>query len=557
MNFYKRKQKWKYALFLVAILISSLSIYLISDLENSLEKSINSLSQSIETLKNNEKAFVENEKAFVENEKAFVENEKAFVENEETFKKNEETFKRNEETFKKNIEILNNNKRILEQNIITLKKEEEENIRIFGKALEHLNNMDPDIEGDYSFSMEILTGNIDIPLIHVDERGYMCDQKNIIIPQSIKENTEDSIKFLEKELNIMKKIGDSVIIDVAGDKQKLYYRTSTILKQTRSMNEQASIMEEQTSIMNKETERIRDETRKMQEGTKKMQEGTKNMQDRTNEMQDRTNSMQEKTRNSQEFTNKIKKDTNDILNEMKLYPLYYTVAFLMFIILAYLIFNAARRSEQNQVWAGMAKETAHQIGTPLSSLMAWVELLKQNPENESMAVEMDKDLKRLETITERFSKIGSKSELHDEDITEIIEDSISYMGKRFSKNIQFVQNISIESKKIKLNKVLLVWVIENICKNAADAMKGEGEITINCIESDEKMHISISDTGSGIDKSIIKSIFMPGITSKKRGWGLGLSLSKRIIEDYHKGKIFVKASNEKDGTTFCINLPKS
>ena len=176
----------------------------------------------------------------------------------------------------------------------------------------------------------------------------------------------------------------------------------------------------------------------------------------------------------------------------------------------------------------MAKETAHQIGTPLSSLMAWVELLKQNPENESMTIEIDKDLKRLETITERFSKIGSKPKLNDENITEIIQNSISYMGKRFSKNIKFVKNISVKSKKIKLNKVLLIWVIENICKNAADAMKGEGKITINCTENDEEIQMYISDTGSGIDKSIIKSIFMPGITSKNRGWGLGLSLSKRI-----------------------------
>ena len=242
---------------------------------------------------------------------------------------------------------------------------------------------------------------------------------------------------------------------------------------------------------------------------------------------------------------------------MRWYP-YYQLAFIfLFAILSYFIFNAAKRSEQNQVWAGMAKETAHQIGTPLSSLMAWVELLKQNPENESMTIEMDKDLKRLETITERFSKIGSKPKLNDESITEIIQNSISYMEKRFSKNIKFEKNISVITKNIKLNKVLLGWVIENICKNSADAMKGDGKITINCTENNEEIQMYIADTGSGIDKSIIKSIFMPGITSKNRGWGLGLSLSKRIIEDYHKGKIFVKNSNEENGTTFCITLPKS
>ena len=174
-----------------------------------------------------------------------------------------------------------------------------------------------------------------------------------------------------------------------------------------------------------------------------------------------------------------------------------------------------------------------------------------------MTIEMEKDLKRLETITERFSKIGSKAELTEENLEDIISESISYMEKRFSKNIRFDQQSNLIDKKLKINKVLMIWVIENICKNAADAMKGEGLIRINCMEYEKSVQILISDTGSGIDKSIVKSIFMPGITSKKRGWGLGLSLVKRIIEDYHKGKIFVQKSNKKEGTTFCIILPKT
>ena len=246
MNFYKRKQKWKYTLFLVAILISALSIYLISDLENSLAKSINSLSQSIETLKNNENAFIENEKAFIENEKAFIENE--------------ETFKKNEETFKKNIEILNNNKKILENNIATLEREESENMKNFAKAMEHLTNMDPDIEGDYSFSMEIITQEHNMPLILFDECHDMKDSRNLNMPASIEKDDKLREEFIQKELNIMRQIGDSIIIDVVGDKQKLYYRNSTILNQTSKMKEQTSIMEEQTSIMQKETQRVQDET---------------------------------------------------------------------------------------------------------------------------------------------------------------------------------------------------------------------------------------------------------------------------------------------------------
>jgi len=432
MNFYKQKQKWKYVLFLVAIIISALSIYLIDDLDKELEKSINSLSQSIETLKQNE---------------------------------------------------------------VTLKNEESSNIKNFAKAYQTLNNMTLDDEGDYSWAIDLIQQNKTIPVIRVDDECYdILDWKNIEIPKDIDEDYDKKDQYIRAELETMKKVGDSILIDIWGVKQKLYYKNSAILDQTKKMHG---------------------------------------------------------------FTLEKQQLADKILKKMRWYP-YYQLSFIfLFAILAYFIFNAAKRSEQNQVWAGMAKETAHQIGTPLSSLMAWLELLKQNPENESMTVEMDKDLKRLETITERFSKIGSKPKLNDENISEIIENSISYMQKRFSKNIEFIQNISIESKKVKLNRVLLIWVIENICKNAADAMKGEGKITINCSENDEEIQMYISDTGTGIDKSIIKSIFMPGITSKNRGWGLGLSLSKRIIEDYHKGKLFVQNSNEEDGTTFCISLPKS
>jgi len=459
MNFYKQKQRWKYVLFLIAVIISSLSIYLTSSLENSLEKSNNELEKS-----NNE--------------------------------------------LEESIYSLNQSIETLKQNKVTLENEESENMKNFAKAIQHLNNMKPNTEGDFSFSMEIIKQNVNIPLILIDECHDVLQYRNIKIPNDIIDKEDKKKEYILAELDTMKKVGDSIFIDVLGEKQKLYYGNSEILKQTEKMHiftidKQLEIKEQQLEIKEK-----------------------------------------------QEFT-------TEILSEMKWYPVYQLTFIILFAILAYFIFNAARRSEQNQVWAGMAKETAHQIGTPLSSLMAWVELLKQNPENESMTIEMEKDLKRLETITERFSKIGSKAELHKENITEIIENSISYMGKRFSKNIQFVQNISIKNKKIKLNKVLLVWVIENICKNAADAMKGEGKITINCSENDEEIQMYISDTGTGIDKNIIKSIFMPGITSKDRGWGLGLSLSKRIIEDYHKGKLFVQNSTEEDGTTFCIILPKS
>ena len=246
-----------------------------------------------------------------------------------------------------------------------------------------------------------------------------------------------------------------------------------------------------------------------------------------------------------------------LLYRLRYYPVYQLGFIGLFMFIAYFMFSASRRSEQNKVWAGMAKETAHQIGTPLSSLMAWTELLKEKEGTEQMVTEMEKDIKRLETITERFSKIGSKSELQKRDIVSLVSQSIEYLKARMPVNTEF--DIQIPGKEIiiPLNSVLFEWVIENLVTNAVDAMKGKGKISVSITEEENKIVINISDTGDGIDRSIIKNIFKPGVTSKKRGWGLGLSLSKRIIEEYHKGSIFVMKSEKGKGTTFTIRLPKN
>lgn len=248
---------------------------------------------------------------------------------------------------------------------------------------------------------------------------------------------------------------------------------------------------------------------------------------------------------------------SDLLYRLRYYPIYQLGFISLFMFIAYFIFSSSRKSEQNQVWAGMAKETAHQIGTPLSSLMAWIELLKEKSENEKMVSQMGQDVKRLETIADRFSKIGSKPELENIDVVGIIEKSIEYLKLRMPSNINF--NLIFPDKKIKVpvNKILFEWVIENLVKNAVDAMKGKGEIIISIFNNEKNILISIADNGPGIDKTISNNIFKPGVTSKKRGWGLGLSLSKRIIEDYHKGSIFVVDSKKDEGTTFAINLLKN
>ncbi len=245
-----------------------------------------------------------------------------------------------------------------------------------------------------------------------------------------------------------------------------------------------------------------------------------------------------------------------LLVQLKYFPYVQFLIIGVFLFIAYLLFSTSRRSEQNQVWVGMARETAHQLGTPLSSLIAWVELLRLKGIDEENLVEVTKDIKRLETITERFSKIGSEPKLELQNVVDLVNNSIEYLKKRTSKKINY--NITSTSQDIivPLNRYLFEWVIENVCKNAIDAMGGNGSIDIAIYDDEQHVHIEISDTGKGIQKSKFRTIFSPGYTSKKTGWGLGLSLSERIIHNYHAGKIFVKSSTINKGTTFGISLKK-
>ncbi len=246
---------------------------------------------------------------------------------------------------------------------------------------------------------------------------------------------------------------------------------------------------------------------------------------------------------------------SSIIRNLRLYPLVQLIVILIFITVSYFAFNASNRAEQDQVWVGMSKETAHQLGTPISSLMAWIELLKLKNVDESLVKELEQDTKRLERITERFSKIGSKPELLRQNVVEVLNSSVGYIERRSSDKVKFEmnyeQNAFIETP---LNAALFSWVIENLCKNAIDAMGNNGKITVNLIEKDNQVLIDISDTGIGVAKSHHKTIFQPGYSTKKRGWGLGLSLAKRIVEIYHSGKIFIKSSDLGKGTTFRIIL---
>lgn len=247
-----------------------------------------------------------------------------------------------------------------------------------------------------------------------------------------------------------------------------------------------------------------------------------------------------------------------LLTQLRYYPYVQLTVIACFAWMAYFAFSYSRKAEQNRVWVGLAKETAHQLGTPLSSLMAWLEYLKSSPkfENEPIVDELGKDVRRLEIITERFSNIGSVPALQDESILRVTEHAIAYLQNRVSKKIDFSVTAEFPADTpAKVNIPLYEWVIENICKNAIDAMEGKGSISLLLSKAGkDQISIDITDTGKGIPKSKLNDVFLPGYTTKKRGWGLGLALSKRIIENYHRGKLFVKSSEVGKGTTFRLVL---
>ncbi|HNP48432.1 MAG TPA: HAMP domain-containing sensor histidine kinase, partial [Bacteroidia bacterium] len=247
---------------------------------------------------------------------------------------------------------------------------------------------------------------------------------------------------------------------------------------------------------------------------------------------------------------------SELLIRLRYYPYFQLAVIALFLFVSYLAFSTSRKAEQNQVWVGMAKETAHQLGTPLSSLLAWLELLKMKGTSKEYTIEIEKDLQRLQTITDRFSKIGAAPALKKEDVYQVLVHSVDYIRNRTSDQVSFHIDKPVNEIYAPMNVPLFEWVIENILKNALDAMSGAGIISISITDQHQFVYMDINDTGKGIPKSSYKTIFKPGYTTKSRGWGLGLSLSKRIIEDYHDGQIFVKSSEMGKGTTFRIVLKK-
>lgn len=245
-----------------------------------------------------------------------------------------------------------------------------------------------------------------------------------------------------------------------------------------------------------------------------------------------------------------------MLRRLQAWPYVQLGIVMIFVVVAIFALLSSKRAEQNKVWVGLSKETAHQLGTPISSLMAWVEILKEQYPDDALIPEMDKDVKRLELIAERFSKIGSLPEPVDSSMNEVLDHVVDYMDRRTSKRVEMVRCLPDHDVRVKMNAQLFEWVIENLCKNAVDAMEGSGRIVLTLLDEGGLVAIEVADTGKGIRKKDLGNVFTPGFTTKQRGWGLGLSLARRIVEEYHKGRIFVKQSEVGRGTTFRIELKK-
>ena len=434
------------------------------------------------------------------------------------------------------------------------KVSEQEQMRVDLLALAYRQVLDFSNNENTGIYLEIIKNNISIPLIITDDEG------KIMFTNNLPEDQKDK-KFFDAELQTAySKFAPIKINPGFGQIQWLYYNESLIYTELKAVLEGMieHFMEEITLNALGAPVIITNA-----EGTKILNYGNldSTMMQNADYVEHQIALMRSENDPLEiDFMNMGKAyiyyRTTDLVEQMKFFPIIQFIVIALYLLIAYLLFSWARRSEQNQVWAGMAKETAHQLGTPISSLMGWVELLKMQEEPFPGTEEMEKDIERLQIVTDRFSKIGSIPVLEPNDIIPLIQDTMQYLQRRFSKKFEFDIRMPEGPLVVPLVPSLFRWVLENLTKNAVDAMGDHGKITLELTDGPEEVTIDLSDTGKGISKSQIKQVFKPGYTSKKRGWGLGLSLSKRIIEEYHKGKIFVKSSVVGQGTTFRIQLKK-
>ncbi|MPM03994.1 Adaptive-response sensory-kinase SasA [bioreactor metagenome] len=432
-----------------------------------------------------------------------------------------------------------------------VKEEERKRVEIWAEATKRLINAG--INEDLSFYTQIIAGNTTIPVVLTDEN------KNIIAVKNVDFST-DSVKVLEgRRLSDFSKI-EPIVVSYGEFVNYLYFKESLLFSELRNvLNDLTESFFSEVVVNSASVPVLILDSAK----TKVFSSG--NVSDDILNDKDRLHDLI-KTMEAQnppiviDFEGQGKKyiyyKDSYLLTQLRYYPFVQLIVVGLFLIVAYIIFNTTRKAEQNKVWVGMAKETAHQLGTPISSMLAWLDFIETDDKNKIYIDELRNDIKRLQDVSSRFSNIGSAPDLPMTSLAETIYNSVRYIRARSSKkvaiNVLFRENETIE---IPLNENLFGWVMENLLKNAIDAMEGEGSITISLHRVARSIMLDVSDTGKGFPKSQYKAVFRPGFTTKKRGWGLGLTLSKRIIDEYHKGRLYVYSSVPGKGTTFRIVLP--
>lgn len=433
---------------------------------------------------------------------------------------------------------------------IKLGSEERKKVELWAEATRKLANISGN--EDFTFPLKVVEDNTTVPVILVNENDKIISSRNL--PDSIANNKE----LLKAEFESMKALNQIIEIEIfKGRKNYLYYKDSQIFTDLRNTMDDligsfiSEIVVNSTSVPVLFTDSSMQNilaSGNINESQISTQEDVDKL---VNEMT-LENAPIEIDLGSSEKSFVLYQDSL-LLNQLKYYPLVQLGAVAFFVLLGYWLFSIVRNAEQNRVWVGWAKETAHQLGTPLSSMMAWMDYMRMNEKfkNETVIDELQKDINRLGTITERFSNIGSVPVLDENNVLNVVTNYVDYLSKRVSKKIVFKIDDKLDVKEAKINVSLFEWVLENISKNAIDAMKGVGTLTYTLSNLESNMIIQIQDTGSGMTKKQLKQVFNPGFTTKKRGWGLGLTLAKRIVEEYHQGKITVN-SKVGEGTVFKI-----
>ena len=430
-----------------------------------------------------------------------------------------------------------------------LRENERKKVELWTQSMQEVNK---DLD-DYSFVVSVLQNSGTLPMIIVNKNNQIETTHNLTEFDSLPKNKkEDTLRLLIEEWKITHPPLTLNLFN--NDVQKVYYYDSKKLEHL-SKSKDSLFNAFSSELINNDALVpvifIDKDTREII-GTNITNIDSNNVIQKINSLKTQNDSIVVDL--GTDRTGVIYYEHSPELTQLKYFPIIQFIMIALFIFIGYLVFSTFRKAEQDQVWVGMAKETAHQLGTPISSLMAWVQLLEAQGIDKPTINEMNKDIDRLNTVTNRFSKIGSKAILKPENIVPILKHTTDYLKKRISDKVQL--NFYAEQNEIivPLNPPLLEWVIENICKNAVDAMEGKGTINVKVKQLENDVIIDIEDTGKGIPAGKLKTVFQPGFTTKSRGWGLGLSLVKRIVEDFHKGKIVVAKSEVNVGTTFRITL---